>query len=104
MNLPEGIDPRLRITIGACPVEHYLSYNPHTFRGRIATWCPLDSLEVNVSKFEVRSGTDEALYWIEGFLAGNEPPRPRSDDPAAEGEWQNIRREFLATGDMPREA
>lgn len=101
MTIPEEIDLRLRITIGSCPVEHYLVGNPHTFRGRIATWCPLDSVEVNVSKSEIVATTDEAKYWIDGFLAGNEPPPPDSDDPAAEREWENIRHLFRMQGDMP---
>jgi len=102
MNVPDGIDRRLRISIATCPVEHYLVGNPHTFRGRILTWCPLDSAEQNVSKYEVVSGTDEAMVWIEGFLAGNEPPPPASDDPAEEQEWERSRREFRIRGDMPR--
>lgn len=102
MNVPEGIDRRLRISIPSCPVEHYLTGNPHTFRGRIATWCPLESIGMNVSKYEIASSTAEAQIWIDGFLTGNEPPPPKSDDPAAEEDWRRIRDYFRLHGDMPR--
>lgn len=102
MTVPDEINTRLKIRIGSCPVEHYLVGNPHTFRGRIATWCPLDSVEVNVSKYEILASTDAAALWIEGFLAGSEPPPPDSDDPVAERDWANVRRYFRVHGDMPR--
>ena len=102
-SFPEGIDTRLVVKLVSCTSDHYLSGNPHTFRGRIATWCPLDGVEVNICKSGIVSSTVEAGIWIDGFLAGNEPPPPDFDDIVSEERWEQARREFRLRGVLPEQ-
>jgi hypothetical protein len=51
---------------------------------------------------EVLTTSASAATWIDGFLAGSEPPPPDSGDPQDEAEWDRCRQEFRDTGVAPR--
>jgi hypothetical protein len=101
VSLPADVDARLVLQSSHCDGNHYLVGNPHTFTGRMATWCESDSRELSVSLTEITAASDYAWVWIDGFLAGNEPPPPQEDDPSAEKAWERARREFRRTGEWP---
>jgi hypothetical protein len=63
-----------------CSGKHYLLSNPHTFPGRMTVWCPLHQGTLYVSKSDFESGSVEAQYWVKGFLIGNEPSPPTTDE------------------------
>lgn len=75
-----------------CEGEHYLIGNPHTFPGRMLAWCPCKERFFYVSKSEIIDLSDEAKYWIEGFLHGNEPEPPTNGE--GEGD-SDVYREWL---------
>ncbi len=97
-------DQRLWFLHKGCTGKHYLIGNPHTFRGRMWAWCPVHRRTVFVSKSEIESCSPEAEYWIQGFLAGNEPPPPLDEhgDPAFDSpeyaRWEAEIRLFHHTG------
>ena len=70
-------DENLWFTMGdCCAGKHYLLYNSHTFPGRMGAWCPLKEVTFCVSKSEMTELSSQAVYWVKGFLAGNEPDAP----------------------------
>jgi hypothetical protein len=74
----------------------------HTFPGRMSAWCPHESVAYNVSLAEMGNLSDEARYFVLGFLSGNEPA-PAMDDEgmtdAADLEaWQSATARFRRTG------
>jgi hypothetical protein len=74
------VDPTLWFTMEpSCEGRHFLLYNSHTFPGRFTAWCPMKKRAVNVSKSDVRDCSQEAKYWLKGFLSGAEPDPPRSE-------------------------
>jgi hypothetical protein len=92
-------------TKGHCNGKHYLLYNAHTFTGRMRAWCPHQQVGFYVSKSEIDTCSLEASYWIKGFLAGNEPDAPRSedgdylpDDHPALARWRAAILQFPETG------
>ncbi len=102
-----AIDERLWFTMkeGCCPGKHYLLWNPHTFPGRMRAWCPVKRAGFNVSKSEIETCSIEARWWINGFLAGNEPPPPLdadgnqlADDDSRLARWRDASRHFPETG------
>jgi hypothetical protein len=74
-------DERLWFTIGEhCAGQHFILGNPHTFPGRMMAWCPRKGTSFFFSKREVETASAEAMAWIDGFLAGNEPAPPVAED------------------------
>lgn len=73
-----NFDENLWFTMGShCEGKHYLLGNPHTFVGRMWAWCPNKEVSFFVSKSGIDECSTETNYWIQGFLAGNEPePKP----------------------------
>ena len=63
-----------------CEGKHYIAGNPHTFNGRISAYCPQKDVYFNVSFEEIVDMSQEAKYWIKGFLSGNEPPPPIDEE------------------------
>lgn len=63
-----------------CGGRHFILGNPHTFPGRMMAWCPTKQTSFFFSKGEVESASSAAVAWIDGFLAGNEPPPPVDGD------------------------
>lgn len=76
----------------------------HTFRGRMNAWCPAKREAYNISLGEMGEMSDEARYFVLGFLSGSEPPDPNDLD--GEGEvaaddlaaWLSSNRRFRRTG------
>ncbi|MEW2590963.1 hypothetical protein AB0893_11145 [Micromonospora aurantiaca] len=54
--------------------------NGHTVTGRMAAWCPHEGVGYNVSRAEMRVMSEEARYFVAGFLAGSEPRYPTEVD------------------------
>ena len=94
-------------TYKGCSGRHFILGNPHTFRGRMMGWCPLKERSFFFSKSEVEEDSSEAAAWIEGFLAGNEPPPPRNGKGDVDFEsaeylaWAERAAEFRASGALP---
>src|SRR3982750_1357350 len=98
--LPDDIDPRLKIELANGWGTVFLVGNPHTFRGRMAAW-HVDGFDISISKHEIESMTPEAAIWIDGFLAGSEPPPPKSGDEAKERKWDKRPRYYRKNGQEP---
>jgi len=43
-------------------------------------YCPKEEVYTRVSLGEIEMCSEQALYFIRGFLSGNEPPPPTDDD------------------------
>jgi hypothetical protein len=78
----------------------------------MGAWCEAHDRSFSVSKSEIERHSDEAGYWITGFLAGNEPPPPLDpdgyeiddlDDPRWRA-WREAIAEFRRSGTWPRGA
>jgi hypothetical protein len=100
-DVPGNLDPRLWFE-ASCGERDLLVGNPHTFRGRLAAWCPHRELGYNVSLSELGEMSDEARYFVRGFLRGSEPEAPYDDDgeltPEDEAAWRAAIRRFRRTG------
>ena len=89
---------------GSCGGRDLLAGNGGTFRGRMRAWCPHEQLGYNVSLAEMGQMSQEARYWVAGFLAGNqpgEPPPPGFDadiDPGDLIAWRAAIGRFRRTG------
>jgi hypothetical protein len=53
-----------------------LTGNGGTFHGRMSAWCPHEQVGYNVSLAEMGQMSQQARYWVAGFLAGNQPGEP----------------------------
>lgn len=98
--LPIDVDPDLQFTSTHCGGWHFLVGNPHTFTGRMASWCQDQQAEIAVSLSEMTYVSLGASFWIRGFLSGSEPPPP-ARSPSAEAAWEAARREYRLTGEWP---
>jgi hypothetical protein len=83
----------------------YLLRNPwQAFPGRMSAWCATRQVSFRVSKSELPKDLPAATrYWVQGFLAGNVPRQPATDDfdgPAVAA-WQAKADRFLASGYWP---
>jgi hypothetical protein len=103
--LPDDVDPELWF---ACLHDEHgrdylLDTAWHTFPGRMPAWCSVLQVGFRVSRSEIPPGVPAATrYWIRGFLAGNVPRQPDSDDDSpAMVEWTRSAERFLATGEWP---
>lgn len=91
MQLPDSIDPSLWFTTknyGPDRKFYFFSHSPHTFYGRMHAYDPEQKQSFSVSKYEISTMSPEAGYFVQGFLAGNEPSPPEgangplpNDDP-----------------------
>ncbi len=70
--MPDHVDEKLWVEAGGYKGRLYPSHNPHTFPGRIGAWLAADDVYVTISKNEITECSEEARYWIDGFLVGNE--------------------------------
>lgn len=87
-----------------CTGQHFLLGNPHTFPGRLYAWCPVRERSFYCSLQEMERMSEEARYWITGYLHGNQPEPPRDAEgdvdfeSAAYQEWVKACELFLNTG------
>jgi hypothetical protein len=97
----DNLDERLWFE-ASCGGRDLLVGNPHTFRGRMAAWCPHQNRGYTVSVSEMGAMADETRYFVRGFLSGNEPGPPFDDDHgtdrADEVAWRSALRRFRRTG------
>lgn len=91
-----------------CTGKHYLLCASHTFPGRFTAWCPVKKRSTNCSLSDVNRSSKESLYWLKGFLAGNEPDPPRRPDGAYVSAssadfkaWEKAAKSFQKTGFWP---
>ncbi|MFC6023768.1 hypothetical protein ACFP2T_47405 [Plantactinospora solaniradicis] len=78
--LPADVDPALWYDSDPCGRHYLLVGNPHTHRGLMRAYCPEEGSYTRVSLEEIEMCSEQALYFIRGFLSGNEPPPPLTDD------------------------
>jgi hypothetical protein len=86
-----------------CGGRDLLTGNGGTFPGRMSAWCPARQVSYNVSRTEMGQMSDQARYYVAGFLAGNQPGPPPSDpdadiDPGDLTAWQAATGRFHRTG------
>lgn len=67
-----AIDERLWFD-APCGGRDFLTGNGHTFIGRMAAWCPFKRLGHNVSLNEMGTMSEQARYFVAGFLEGAKP-------------------------------
>ena len=103
--LPAYVDPHLWFEDGGQRL-YLVADNPHTFHGRMCAYHPALDLIVMVSKSDVVNNcSEEARYFVLGYLSGNQPDPPRNaegdwvedDDPRSE-EWRRAVTLFHETG------
>ncbi|GHJ42781.1 hypothetical protein Cs7R123_01230 [Catellatospora sp. TT07R-123] len=85
-----------------CGGRDFLVGSGNTFPGRMAAWCPDKAVFYNVSLDEMASMSEQARYFVAGFLAGNQPGHPvDGDGDAAESDlvaWQAATARFRRSG------
>lgn len=74
-----AIDERLWFD-ATCGGRDFLVGNGHTFVGRMAAWCPLKRLGYNVSLDEMGTMSEQAGFFVAGFLEGAKPGYPVNTD------------------------
>jgi hypothetical protein len=72
--------------------------NPHTFLGRMSAWCPDRNVWYRVSLAGMGEMSDEARYFVKGYLAGSEPGFDAVDGPDFVA-WETAVRRFRGTGE-----
>jgi len=85
-----------------CGGRDLLTGAGHTFPGRMSAWCPQKGIGYNVSLSEMGEMSEQARYFIAGFLAGNEPGPPDNDDADADAEAADLAAWRAATGRFRR--
>ena len=97
-HVPDGVDSHLWVRLSTDETG-YLVGSCHTFPGRMSVIVPSDDRARCISKADIVACSDEASYWIQGFLNGSVPLPP--DDLAEETDWLARRASFLETGEWP---
>jgi hypothetical protein len=77
--LPADVDPALWYDSESCGRHYLLVGNPHTSRGQMNAYCAKEDVYLRVALGEIELCSEQALYFIRGFLSGNEPPPPLGD-------------------------
>jgi hypothetical protein len=70
-----AVDERLWFD-APCGGRDFLIGNGNTFVGRMAAWCPQKGVGYNVSRSEMGAMSEQAGYFVAGFLAGAQPGYP----------------------------
>jgi hypothetical protein len=73
-----------------CGGRDLLTGNGGTYPGRMSAWCPEKKVPYNVSLAEMGQMSQQARYYVAGFLAGNQPgppPPPAPDADIEPGDW-----------------
>jgi hypothetical protein len=87
-----------------CGGRDLLTGNGGTYPGRMSAWCPDTQVSYNVSLAEMGPMSEQARYYVAGFLAGNQPgtpPPPDCDsdiDPGDLTAWLAAAGRFRRTG------
>lgn len=96
-----AVDERLWFD-APCGRRDFLVGNGHTFVGRMAAWCPHEGVGYNISRAEIGAMSEEARYFVAGFLAGNEPGYPADADGETDeadlAAWRAATARFRRTG------
>lgn len=107
-DLPASVDPLLWFETLDCPARHYLLDGNSTILGRMYFYCPLDDVTTRVSKSEITDCSEQARYFVRGFLAGSElgPPVDEEgvlvEDEDAVSAWRAATVIWRETGTWPR--
>jgi hypothetical protein len=64
----------------SCGGRDLLTGNGGTFPGRMAAWCPDKRVSYNVSFSEIGQMSQQASYFVAGYLAGSQPGPPPPKD------------------------
>jgi hypothetical protein len=101
-------DPRLWFEIDGCEGRHFFVDGTPNIRGRIYAYCPVKQIVTRVSKYEVTASSDEAGYFVRGYLSGSEPPPPTDaegmlvEDQAEKDRWLRAVEIWRQTGEWSR--
>ena len=66
-----------------CRGRDLLAGNGGAYPRRMLAWCPARQISYNVSRAEMGQMSQQARYYVAGFLAGNQPGPPPPSDPDA---------------------
>jgi hypothetical protein len=104
--LPSDVDPLLWFENSRCGRHYLVAGNPHTFPGRMYAYCVHEGIYTRVSLGEMASCSEQARYFVRGYLSGSEPPPPQEDDgrPLADDDprwraWCAATERFRETGE-----
>lgn len=103
--LPDFIDEKLWFTqrYSGPNKKYYLCItNPHTFVGRMYAWDDDAEQGFCVSKEEIATCSTETVYFVKGFLAGNEPAEPLDADGYDYPDDHPLRKRWLQARDLFR--
>jgi hypothetical protein len=105
MALPDDVDTRLWVEIEGVEGRCYLFGNNHTFTGRMCACSESLETDLGVSKRQITASSEEAQYWVQGFLVGNEPSEVEAlgddedDGPEVRfSRWQEMCADFRRSG------
>jgi len=101
-DLPSDVDPRLRIVLVWDGEVAYLTGNSHTRRGRMSAYHE-SGHDITISKSDILEASEAAAIWVDGFLAGSEPPPPEAGKEEDEPAWYQERRIYRETGSSSRD-
>jgi hypothetical protein len=100
-------DPRLWFEMAGCDGRHFFVDGTPNIGGRIYAWCPARQIVTRVSKYELSVWSDEAGYFMRGYLSGSEPRPPTDEegmlveDQAEVDRWLRAVEIWRATGEWP---
>ncbi len=101
-NADDAVDERLWFEATCGGRDFLLDGGAHTFPGRMFAWCPDKEVSYRVSLAEMGEMSDEARYFVRGYLSAAEPDWPAGDDgdvdPDDLAAWRSATRRFRETG------
>jgi hypothetical protein len=99
------IDERLWFEMSGCDGRHFfVEGTPHVL-GRLYAYCPAKETIERVSRSDVTASSDEAGYFMRGYLSGSEPAPPTGvdgsliDDQTAVDDWLEAVEIWRLTGE-----
>ena len=99
---PDVLDGRLWFEASCGGRDYLVEAGGHTFPGRMLAWCAERGREYLVSLDEMGAMSDEARYFVRGYLAGNEPGLPQEAEegvaPHDQEAWLAATARFRRTG------
>ena len=85
-----------------CGGRDLLTGSGGTYPGRMSAWCPDKKVGYNVSLAAMGQMSQQARYYVAGFLAGNQPGPPTPAEPGADAEPDDLTAWRAATGRFRR--